>query len=331
MNDIFVLTPTRVVEKCLLEEALYWVGLNRYPTEFYGHDGDARFDSEFQSGDYHARMPHELCSSGVFTNEECKAMGLPPHPEYQSLLGEEEYLVYFGHEYLEAISSRQDIPEDYKIKLKGEQLRAFELSEKQAEWDELYEEFIEASEARLFLSLKEGKLKAYGRKLPDISPDELVEQKDSSMDDWSWMDYQYEEIPSNFWRLSDISWSGSSSFSNGGHYIHIYVMTDNLLSLFPPIDKQIAFDVSIVGAQYVVYPSSEHQNTVVGQRGRPEFDWKSFHVEIARRVKEGELPEKQEACIADMQVWCSQNWGKTPGRSTLLQKITPYYDIFVRK
>jgi len=52
---------------------------------------------------------------------------------------------------------------------------------------------------------------------------------------------------------------------------------------------------------------------------------------MAKRISEGLLPEKQEAGIADMQDWCARRWGKSVGRSTLLQKIKPYYDGFIRK
>jgi len=35
-------------------------------------------------------------------------------------------------------------------------------------------------------------------------------------------------------------------------------------------------------------------------QGRPPFKWEEFFVELAKRVKEDKLPEKQEALIADM-------------------------------
>jgi hypothetical protein len=44
-------------------------------------------------------------------------------------------------------------------------------------------------------------------------------------------------------------------------------------------------------------------------RGRPPFNWESFHVEIAMRIKSNSFPEKQEALIADMQKWCDRLGG----------------------
>jgi hypothetical protein len=66
------------------------------------------------------------------------------------------------------------------------------------------------------------------------------------------------------------------------------------------------------------------------KRGRPAFDWDSFHLEMAKRLRVNNLPRKQEALIAEMQVWCLQAWGSDVGRSTLLQKIRPYYSAFMR-
>ena len=40
---------------------------------------------------------------------------------------------------------------------------------------------------------------------------------------------------------------------------------------------------------------------------------------------------KQEAFIAEMQQWCRQRWDRDVARSTLLQKVKPYYDALIRK
>ena len=54
-------------------------------------------------------------------------------------------------------------------------------------------------------------------------------------------------------------------------------------------------------------------------------------MEIARRARDGKLPAKQEAFIADLQQWCQVKWGTSPKRSTLLQKVKPFYDGMFRK
>jgi hypothetical protein len=66
-------------------------------------------------------------------------------------------------------------------------------------------------------------------------------------------------------------------------------------------------------------------------KGRPPFDWDSFHVEMARIYSEKGLPAKQESLIEDMKKWCRGTWGRDVGRSTLLQRIKPYYDRLAKE
>ena len=67
------------------------------------------------------------------------------------------------------------------------------------------------------------------------------------------------------------------------------------------------------------------------KRGRPSLDWNSFYLELTDRIKSDDLPDKQESFIAEMQDWCIKNWGQQVGRSTLLQKISPFYKKYVIK
>jgi hypothetical protein len=59
--------------------------------------------------------------------------------------------------------------------------------------------------------------------------------------------------------------------------------------------------------------------------------WDRFHLEIAKRLMAGKIPEKQDAFVAEMHEWCRTTLGVKPGESTLKQRIKPYYDTFVRK
>ena len=67
------------------------------------------------------------------------------------------------------------------------------------------------------------------------------------------------------------------------------------------------------------------------KRGRPSLDWNSFYLELTDRIKSDDLPDKQESFIAEMQDWCIKNWNQQVGRSTLLQKISPFYKKYVTK
>jgi hypothetical protein len=97
----------------------------------------------------------------------------------------------------------------------------------------------------------------------------------------------------------------------------------------PLPDPKPAHDVAQIGDNFVL--TRELKTDIqLPAVGRPPLKWDDFHVEIAKRVQRGELPSKQEAYISEMQAWCVSRWGQEVGRSTLLQKIKPYYDSFVR-
>ena len=87
----------------------------------------------------------------------------------------------------------------------------------------------------------------------------------------------------------------------------------------------------MIAGQYILDESNEEKIKKLKKRGRPSMNWGSFYLELAGRVKNGDLPKKQEAFIFEMQGWCLKNWGREVGRSTLLEKIRPFYQEYVRK
>ena len=207
-----------------------------------------------------------------------------------------------------------------KAALQKNLAKAKEQAEKQDAWKNKYEEYIEVIQSKLFVALREGKLKAFGKP--------FYEDGDGSR---TWDDLQHKEIPSDFWRQSKIDWRHSASKNDKGHYHHIYVSTEQLFLIFPEPQPEEACDVHVIAGQYVVDDDSGKKIIKPTRRGRPSMHWDSFHLEMTTRVQNNNLPEKQESLIADMQKWCLQNWGQEPGRSTILQKISPYYQQFKRK
>ena len=61
----------------------------------------------------------------------------------------------------------------------------------------------------------------------------------------------------------------------------------------------------------------------------PAFAWEAFHVEVADLVKSGRTPQKKEAAIQQMMNWFeTTQGGKSPSRSAVSEKLTPYYRRF---
>ena len=308
-----ILIPYWIAEFCFLKEALLWAGFYRYPkSEIIPDHVDFRFDFDRQQ-EYE---PMIIDDYGYIESEEAIRVGLPPNPEWEALFDD-------IHSYLADPDTldrylQMDISDFEKEKLRQDHIKAAEHAKAQDEWDKKYEEYIELIESKLFVALKDGTLKAHGR------PQQIEDEIFTAGDD-------HEEIPASFWRLNDIDWMQSASKSEKGHYNHIYVNTDQLFALFPPPKAQEAKAVSMIAGQYVLDEEQVPKNLSISNRGRPAMDWDSFHLQVSARLVNDGLPEKQEAFISDMQAWCLENWGFEPGRSTILQKISPYYKTHVRK
>jgi hypothetical protein len=58
--------------------------------------------------------------------------------------------------------------------------------------------------------------------------------------------------------------------------------------------------------------------------------WDQFHLEVAALAKVNALPRKKEAAIQHFEDWFREKLGLRVGRSSIGQKLTPYYDRFVR-
>jgi hypothetical protein len=65
-------------------------------------------------------------------------------------------------------------------------------------------------------------------------------------------------------------------------------------------------------------------------RGRPpEYDWSSFHVELTRRLLEGNLPRRASDCAGEMLFWCSVHWSREPAASVVRKWVGTFYKAFM--
>lgn len=321
-----VLTPYWIAEECFLQEAIIWAGFYRYPkSEIVPDRVDMRFDSDVQE----EFEPHTSDWHGYIESEEAVRVGLPPNPEWEALFDGEETYMLSDPDTINRLLEL-DIDEAEKDKLRKELVKSKKQAKIQTEWDQKYEAYIEVIESKFFVALREGKIRAYGRKLPHHHLDkayDLLDRKGS----WSWFDMEHEEIPADFWRLEGVDWYKSSAQNGENHYFHIYVKTEELMDVFPAPCGEVARSVSLIAGQYVLDDSQAEKIKKTRKRGRPSLDWDSFFLELAGRIKNDDLPEKQEAFIAEMQGWCLEHWGQEVGRSTLLEKISPFYQRYVTK
>lgn len=310
----FILSPYWIAKECFLKEALLWAGFYRYPkSEIIPDQVDFRFHKDSQD-DYEPHIPDDW---GYVDSGEAVRVGLPPNPAWEALFDDEDTYMLSDPETIERFL-QMDIDETEKKKLRKDLVKSKKQAALQTEWDQKYAEYIELVEAKLFIILKEGKLKASGKRI----------WQEDGFDNWK---DEHEEIPTSFWRRDAIDWMASASKTGGGHYCHICVETSQLFKLFPEPEAQEARSVSLIAGQYLLDEEEVTKNLKMNRRGRPALDWDSFYLEVTDRVKRDDLPTKQEAFVAEMQKWCLENWKHEPGRSTILQKISPFYKKYVRK
>ena len=185
-----------------------------------------------------------------------------------------------------------------------------------------YQLFFDSYRLRLRNLLHDGHLTARGRELPEKVGVDEAREIDLPVDSG------FDSIPREFWASANVDWIANCAQGRGATYKFIQVLTADLFKAFPLPDPRPASDVLQMGDNFV-FSGELREAEPLPVVGRPPYPWEEFHVEVAKRVKEGTLWEKQDAFINDMQGWCRNRWGREVGISTLKQKIKPYYDAFV--
>lgn len=316
-----VFTEHAVAEQCYLSEALLWVTVQRFPLAI----GTENLDDAREHEDYLEGLDASHLYQEPLSREESARLGLPVDPTFEDLENGD------FHETLESLQS--------KLRRTGEAdgIRTYwetqladgeEFYRRKAEWDDQYNSVVDLYKSKLFIALREGHVSASGKNLPKTTYEASVDHLEDSQWD-GWWKVEWSPIPAEFWLSDKIDWRYSWAEGRNTAYGLILVNFEQLFSNFLPTAEVVEGLVKY-GDAYVLLSDNENSTPRKTARGRPPMSWDSFHVEVARRFRGGDIPTKQEAFIAAMQEWCKTNWKKDVARSTLLQKLKPYYDAFVR-
>jgi hypothetical protein len=190
-------------------------------------------------------------------------------------------------------------------------------------WLPRYEDAIEYAASTIFLALKDGRLTAKGRLLPEDSASDLSDE------DFDVYNLPVVEIPSAFWSLRGIDFEESAAADDHSHYFHIRCRTDEVFSAFP--GDYVPVSVGQFGSNFLVNDApSTRPIANVRPRGRPSYPWDAFHLEVATLIAKAQLPLKKEACIQHLQEWFHHTHGVRPSRAAIGEKLKPYYDRFIR-
>ena len=312
-----VLVPSPVASYCYLHEALLWMAFQRVPPYVEDEEGtDARWSKDGDGIRPYVETDH-------VSDDECQRAGLPPDPEYAvSMAGD----YYSRPQDIERLL-KLDLEKADRAKLNADLLVSRDHYARADAWNEQFEHFVDLYKGRLFVALREGKIPSAGRCLPDDADESFPEPLTD--EEWrAWANgVEWVFIPPTNWLSGGIDWDFSKARGVSKGYALILVSTKALMDAFPAMPAP-AGQVLRLGDSFLM--DSEPSHAREAKRGRPALNWDALHLELAKRVAEKALPLKQEALIAEMQDWCSKNWGCRVGRSTLLGKISPYYEVFVR-
>ena len=228
-------------------------------------------------------------------------------------------------EFFDDLLKRPDASKEDISKLAAQRSEAERYRRDREVWEPLYREAIEYPASQVFIALKTGQLKATGRLLPVMDPDETYELLDR--EGKSWDDLLLSEIPPAFWSLSSIDFQSSTARNTSANYCHISCRTADVILLFPGNRNEVV-GIEEVGDCFVLNKSNRGASPRHKQRGRPSYPWEHLHLEVTDLIKRGELPSKKEAAIQYFQTWFESHTGVRPSRAAIGEKLKPYYDKF---
>jgi hypothetical protein len=306
-----------VPEICFLKEVLFWVAFRRLPVTIYDLDGN-----EMRNGGDIGGYAVELTDiPDWLEDEECASANIPPDPRYAAAVRGETSRSLKD---LDDLLARIDLNDPVRLSLNSERDEAVAQEKQMEPWFLQYQDAIEYPASKIFVALKDGRLKAKGRLLPeDVDVDVLNEDIDI-------FDSPVVEIPAAFWSLKGIDFEESSADDDYSHYYHIRCQVTEVFSVFPG-DYEPVSEVGQFGPNFLIKDATATRRIPnARQRGRPSYPWDAFHLEVATLIYKGQLPAKKEACIQYMQDWFRRTLSIGPSRAAIGEKLKPYYDRFAR-
>jgi hypothetical protein len=257
------------------------------------------------------QIPEDEAIDPVLTPEECRVAGLQPDPKWEEIeKGEDDERLLAVISWPAGSDERRH---EERIKWKAVQ------EWRRNEWNHGFQELLKPHYSELLTTLREGRLRSHGQRSWPVN-------KEGITDDASWPGIDWEPVSSTFWSSCEIDWEKNRAKGGTAAYESIVVETEDLFREFP-FPRAEETGVGRIGDCFIL---TDEIAAPTGNLGRPPFPWDEFHLELAKHAVNDAFDKKQEAFIEKMKAWCENRWGRSVGRSTLLQKITPYYNEFMR-
>jgi hypothetical protein len=294
---------------------LHWLAFRRLPISKCTEDGDARFSDE-------EGYESPASFNDVVTDTECTLAGLALNPEYAALLADRWFHDLDFYERMLAL----DLKETELNRLRRERAEAVEFHHNVAVWQASCDAYLEYFEARIFVDLREGKIQGSAVEVPGKDGSEASEY--IYAEEIALAKQPNVQIPPKISIASKIDWKNSAIVA-GSVFCWIHFSTEGTIAAYPIPSSTAIGNVIPVGDLYVLDTRDHAELTTPSRRGRPPLPWDRFHLEVAALVKADALPRKKEAAIHQFTEWFRNELGIIVSRSSIGQKLAPYYDRFV--
>jgi hypothetical protein len=202
------------------------------------------------------------------------------------------------------------------------------------------------SQSRLFIALKEGKVKLTGVKYSKLKKHknnknfEFEEAKDITSPSKYYnlsFNLKSEEVGAKYYKLDSIKWDKNICYIDNGKDCFMFLVCDflELLKSFPEVESK---DLNI--SRYndsLIFEGDDfdlnYQNTRSKSGRRPIVNWDFIHPFIAKRILElnEEAFKSQDALATEVQEHIAKQFKCEVGLSTIKAKLKPYWDIFKSK
>ncbi|PHR62651.1 MAG: hypothetical protein COA47_02780 [Robiginitomaculum sp.] len=326
MKQLTILSRVYPPKKCFLSEVLYWRAFGRFPEMGWDSDGN---DYRFVTENFYAdKIP--IPSGKELSEEECKYANLPNDPRLNiAAAGSRTALMEEFPASAGKIHRLQVKQEGFIQELDDFSLKDGTLAQEAEKWLPIFEDYVDEFQSEIALDLRKGKLKAYGTEIQDHDYNKLYDiAEEQGKNERELID----EVPAKNWVSREIDWDYSVLKKRDMSFIWIHVDVKEMLKLYPPKMLIKNKDIQSLGGSYAVANSVVHRTfskSILG--GRPPKPWEVFHVEVARRFRDGDMPQKKEAAIAELAEWFIKKTGNKISRSAIGEKLKPYYDELMKK
>ena len=320
-----VLKPYPVPDYFSLHEALIWVAFGIYPVDQDIYGTRSLVASMFDNPRNEEPISPYYLEDAALNNR----------PEIREMVAQLPASLYEDSDYGLNSPLENEAMADAWLKK-----RQFDLGAYEAVVDSYYSTW----QANLFLSLKTGKLKAYGRLkgvlFEGVTPNDWkVAQlwNETQLDDPSHEDLadiaigninpKLQLITKNFWAQEGIKWAENSAQSSLGWYDCIFIAANDLYSQYPPPESN-TLEVETRGNAFVIDEDNLHKLSKLKNKnkGRPtSANWQHVYAEATLWISKNGFPENQKQLVQHIiSIW--EKNGVKLADSTVYTHLQPLFE-----